>query len=379
MPSAIRYSLTVKQNPLTIKKSIYSRCPIQPIMAKTKEKRKRLNPLLVNFIVVFCSSIACFIIGFLSLEFYYIKTTHRDTDWVFGSQFDPDLGWNLAPNQKPSWSAPATNSLGFRSPEINPKKNQIAVVGDSVAFGWFVSDREHMPFYLDRFVEPFGYQALNLGVAGHALDQYYLHLQKYLSHFNRLKHVIVVVMASDDNDLPHSGSNEVYGKRKPLFRIDGEKLKLQDPKIKKYCFRNLIGCSQFLALFIDNHPKVRAFCAPYIGDRQLSQQETEKVALMIFDGLQALAASKGAGLTVVLSPGTGDIPKKNRVYLWFKKQLEKKGIDTIDYQSMLTSLGADRGKKLFLDGCHYNKAGNQHLARILYQHLLKKKVIRPHA
>ncbi len=62
-----------------------------------------------------------------------------------------------------------TNSLGFRSPEIDPKKPLLVMLGDSTTFGQGVGDTETIAAYLqkllpDQFV-------LNTGVSGYNIGQ----------------------------------------------------------------------------------------------------------------------------------------------------------------------------------------------------------------
>src|SRR3989338_8286393 len=58
-----------------------------------------------------------------------------------------------------------TNSLGFRSPEPDSAKPMIALVGDSITFGYGVADDETLAANLQKLLP--GYDIQNAGVPGY--------------------------------------------------------------------------------------------------------------------------------------------------------------------------------------------------------------------
>jgi lysophospholipase L1-like esterase len=67
------------------------------------------------------------------------------------------------------WEYITINSLGFRSPELDPQKPVIAVVGDSYAFGYGVDDDETNPAQLQKAFPD--YNVVNAGVNGYNIEQ----------------------------------------------------------------------------------------------------------------------------------------------------------------------------------------------------------------
>ncbi len=69
------------------------------------------------------------------------------------------------------------NSLGLRGPEVQQEKpagiTRVAVVGDSIAFGYWVEERDSFPRQLETMLGgPARVQVLNFGVPGYGLAQY---------------------------------------------------------------------------------------------------------------------------------------------------------------------------------------------------------------
>ena len=69
------------------------------------------------------------------------------------------------------------NSLGMRGPEVSEAKEagvtRVAVIGDSIAFGYWVEERDAFPRQLETMLGgPRHVEVLNLGVPGYDLEQY---------------------------------------------------------------------------------------------------------------------------------------------------------------------------------------------------------------
>ena len=85
-----------------------------------------------------------------------------------------------------------------------------------------------------------GYQVSNLAVSGYNLEQYYLFLNRHINKFKNIKYIVCVICTY--NDLTGIGSNVLYGKRKPYFKIDNNhQLILKGNNIKQYCLRNILS------------------------------------------------------------------------------------------------------------------------------------------
>ena len=83
-------------------------------------------------------------------------------NWVIGAtQFDSELGWIPLPNVVVHLFNQAYiqhNSLGFRSDELSSKPT-ILIVGDSIVWGYGVSNNETVTYYLKEALLDF--QVLN--------------------------------------------------------------------------------------------------------------------------------------------------------------------------------------------------------------------------
>jgi lysophospholipase L1-like esterase len=87
---------------------------------------------------------------------------------------DPRLGFELRPDSFVASEVDyRINSLGFRGPALGPKRpgvRRVAVFGDSIVFGYWVSEADAFPAQLGSLLGP-RVETLNLGVPGYNLDQ----------------------------------------------------------------------------------------------------------------------------------------------------------------------------------------------------------------
>jgi len=123
---------------------------------------------VLSFLVFLIVSIV-FDVVFLEVYFgkdYWLANFFTNDGKSHNTQFNSKLGWNAKSNTThvENGITYTTNSLGFRSSEVNSSQKHILVVGDSITWGMGVQDNENIPNYLnDRFKE---YQVLNLGGYG---------------------------------------------------------------------------------------------------------------------------------------------------------------------------------------------------------------------
>lgn len=87
---------------------------------------------------------------------------------------DPKLGFELRPKSAVAAEVEyRINDQGFRGPSPGPKRagvSRIAVFGDSIVFGYWVSEKDAFPAQLGELMGP-RVETLNLGVPGYNLDQ----------------------------------------------------------------------------------------------------------------------------------------------------------------------------------------------------------------
>lgn len=292
------------------------------------------------------------------------------------TQFDSELGWSPVPNRSinyPGWGTLSSNSHGFRSAEIDQNKKQIIVLGDSIAWGFGVSDTETFPYYLDKLVSNSGYQVSNLAVSGYDVGQYYLFLKRHLNKFNNLKLVIVVIFAR--NDLLCTGSNVCVNKRKPLFEIRNDDLILTSNNIKKYCLRNLFSKSYFLSGYAPYEGAIGSFLSKISGDKISDARKSTKTLLFLLQKIHELVLRHGAELLVVLSPSIEDFIERSSTYNIFEyifNNLRVKHLNYINYIEILKKVDQKELSSLYLDEGHYTKKGNLFLAETIYDYLCQE-------
>jgi len=99
-----------------------------------------------------------------------------DIEYPF-MQPDRELFWAPVPGFQDRFRGKETtiNALGLRGAEISvPKpttKKRILCFGDSITFGYGVSDRESYPFLLGELLSPRGVEVVNAGVTGYSSYQ----------------------------------------------------------------------------------------------------------------------------------------------------------------------------------------------------------------
>jgi lysophospholipase L1-like esterase len=90
---------------------------------------------------------------------------------IYQVSSNPAISYELIPSieQKAYRSIVKTNTLGFRSNEIDPSRPLVAVLGDSITFGYGVENDQTIAAQLEKQLPQF--QFLNAGVPGYHLGQ----------------------------------------------------------------------------------------------------------------------------------------------------------------------------------------------------------------
>lgn len=119
-----------------------------------------------------CTSLLLFFgAGEVFLRLSGLQTTNSRPPNIYQKSKNPLISYELQPNiqEKAYRNTVTTNSLGFRSPEIKPGSPLIALVGDSIVFGYGVKDTETLASVMQNKLPE--YQVLNTGVPGYNLAQ----------------------------------------------------------------------------------------------------------------------------------------------------------------------------------------------------------------
>ncbi len=121
--------------------------------------------LLLGSVVLFLGGIE------VMLRITGLQTTKSNPPRVYQTSPVPDISYELKPavRERAYRATVTTNSLGFRGPELDPEKPLVAVLGDSVTFGYGIEDAETMPAKLQELLPDFN--VLNAAVPGYHMGQ----------------------------------------------------------------------------------------------------------------------------------------------------------------------------------------------------------------
>ncbi|MBI1813325.1 hypothetical protein HY285_03695 [Candidatus Peregrinibacteria bacterium] len=130
-----------------------------------------LRNIVINTALVLASILVFFGGGELLLRFT-VANPNPVPPGIYRSNPDPAISYELKPNLRkfPAFRGTVTtDERGFRSPPIDPKKPTIAMLGDSITFGFGVNDDQTLASRLAASFPTFN--VVNTGVAGYALAQ----------------------------------------------------------------------------------------------------------------------------------------------------------------------------------------------------------------
>lgn len=149
---------------------------------------------------------------------------------------DAQLGWSLRPNARASSSRLGEaveyriNSDGWRDDETPQTKPsgvfRIVLLGDSITFGFGVPLHLHFSRLLEGYFDKL--EVINLGVNGYGIDQELLALRNYGF---RYEPDLVMAYVAHYGDQRHMHTSR-WGKSKPRFVLQNNKLQLQNSPIK---------------------------------------------------------------------------------------------------------------------------------------------------
>ncbi len=329
--------------------------------------------LLVNVMLCVITTVIVFGLGLVGVEAYMWKRSKAHSEWHDpNTRFDPENGWVPIESRQiyEEGKLISSNSLGFRSPEIDPQRRTIAVIGDSVAWGFGVGDSQVFSAHFDSIVRPQGYQVQNLAVSGYGIDQTYLLLNDRLDSLPHLWGIILVIFTG--NDLIDTQSNTVWGKRKPLFEVRNRVLELTEVPISQYCLQNLLSVSYTVNLISRSFPQFKEFLETLTEGKKVAVEDAEYVLSTLLGNIKTMAEKRSARFLVVLSPlRSGDLGSDEN-HVFFQNLMRKLGLEYVDFaEELKTQRYALDELYLPKDRAHFTELGHRLLADAVTAKLFK--------
>lgn len=329
--------------------------------------------LIVKRIFLFILSFFVFLIIFgFAIEFYYWQLEKKGSNWHDpNTTFDPIIGWVPIRNiYIDNWGGITTNTNGFRSSEVIRSKKTIALLGDSVVWGYGISDSETVSHHLEKRVNGSGYQVQNLGVSGYDIGQYYLYLQRNINKLDSLDNLILFITSG--NDLRDSATNSLWGKRKPLYIINNSKLVLTEVPIYKYCFRNVISKSYLINRLSKKNKMFKKKINNLAGDITIDFDQSKQAINLLVDMIYSIAEEKESSFHIMLVPLKDDFDKRTESLVWFEQYLKSSKYNYINVFDIIKRSKLDVDRLYIDDPFHFSDEGNDVLAQIIYKEIITK-------
>jgi lysophospholipase L1-like esterase len=288
------------------------------------------------------------------------------------NQFDAELGWAPAlVDAEDSDGIDLSQSVGQRLHAIDPGREQILVLGDSVIFGWGVRDEETAVARLGAKLPR--YQVLNGAVSGYSIDQYYLYARRLLPKL-RARYLVVGIYSG--NDYPMTVHGDAYGHSKPFFVVEGGKLVHTNPSLSPYNCVDWLARSLLFRHLWRWREAAQSLTRYLCSAPQLTPTEEEQVVAALLRAIAELCREHGVQLVYLLLPDRNDftsdewIAKESRLPT-FRRLLADGGYDVLDFYRDVVASKIDP-PSLYLDPAHLTAQGHQLLADALLRHLRER-------
>lgn len=301
-------------------------------------------------------------------------------------QYDPALGWRLAPYWKGThrhrdYAAHyATDGRGFRrdpTRDVPPAGQACLVFGDSFTFGFGVGDED--TFVQKLNTSPTTVRCVNLAVPGFSTDQEVLLLEQTLPDYEAVAVLLVVYLGNDliDNERPFPIQ---VPDAKPYFALTPTGLELRNspvPREKKsaldpgFDLLETTGASPLL-LRMGRFSIARPLAERMLASGDLSKRlgSTCASSLDLFDALVRRAreacAAQDAELHLVLMPGRSLVEEPASLSAKYqdhvRREIVRRQRGVID---LYEGLKGRKGLYYPNDG-HLTRAGHEAVAEILF-------------
>ncbi len=298
--------------------------------------------------------------------------------------FSEIYGWSGRPGAvAPMGGGRVTlNAQGFRGRDLSLSKgasrSRVVLLGDSIAFGYGVSDEETFAHRLE--VEDNGLEVLNLGVEGYGPGQQLLQLQRTGLQANPDVVVLAVCLRNDfvDAMLPIALYDGVTPR--PRFNLVGSDLVLDDSAVQRsgagHALQWLSDQSHLFNRVSALVPRSREAEDPGWRTRKREALRDEdyafRLTLALVMEMEKLCRARGIGFLVATFPnglGYGIRPELSER---FHRSIETAGVPLVDMGARFRSLGL-KAAELSIDSTgHLGPRGHALTSEILERELVDR-------
>jgi len=337
----------------------------------------KARSIIARVLVVFITLIVSLVIA----EAVYSRLEPRDQRWFYYRflttvEYDPVLGWKNKANasdlmEGPSFSITVrTNSHGMRYRELDDSPGfKVAVLGDSIAWGWGVEEGERFTDVLEKDLDV---KMLNFAAPCYSPVHYYLQMDEVLSHKPDMV-LLTFTLRNDFDNVVDRCERELI--RQPYAELVDGKLNITGYPVPNYrdhdkrrnwlsniMFRYALGRASyrvleakapklFKAIFISKKPPA----PPFAGITQFnsglifSAPDSPWVKQAADVNKEVLRAIKdkcdAAGVPLVIFAARTRLESNENAYKLLKPQADELGIEMVyspvNYRDNGMTIGAD--------------------------------------
>ena len=299
---------------------------------------------------------------------YETPMSEKERDYAIHLQ--DQLGW--APFD-------AKSKLGMWQTPVDPDREQILVLGDSVMYAWGVLEEQTAAAQLDTMLPE--YQVINLAVSGWSIDQYYLYLKETIS---KTQARVVIVGLFVGNDFQVSARGYGWGHSKPIFHVKDGALVHQNPGLSANNCIDTMAQSLLFKPFWHHKIFAQKVLKTVCAAEDLPLEEAEKTIAALVDGIAETAKGHGASVLFLLLPDINDYPHIGSYhyrhlvsfYPFFRALMRDRSYDFIDVADIVAASSETMQRDLFVDQDHYTPEGHRRVAKKLADHL-RENYLRP--
>ncbi|MDO8648427.1 MAG: GDSL-type esterase/lipase family protein [Candidatus Peregrinibacteria bacterium] len=229
--------------------------------------RSSLRNTVIN-VSLLLATIAIFFGGIeFALRVTGLQTTKPNPPKIYQSSAIPDIRYELKPSisERAYRSTVTTNSLGFRGPELQEGKQLIAMLGDSITFGYGLEDDQTLPAHLQALLPEFN--VLNTASPGYNLTQQTAVFREKVKKLNPTTLVLIFHF----NDLEESGIAHLD--EQGILRPEGWTLEEEQCSPIKTGLMAYVPGKCWLDLRSAFYRAVKKFVTAQQGKRDLQEQE----------------------------------------------------------------------------------------------------------